>query len=461
MVNRNRFEHIAGLRTGAYIRVSHEEQVKHGYSLDAQRENLEQFIKENRLKLVDFYMDEGISARKNPQKRKEFKRMITDVEAGNLDLIIFIKLDRWFRNIQEYYIAQQILEKNNVQWVATMEDYDTTTASGRLNLNIRLSIAQDEADRTSERIKFVFENKLKNKEVITGACPLGYKIENKHYVIDEETAPIARAVFDEYNDRQSKRKTLDAIYARFGMKLCARTVDRIIKNRLYIGEYKGIPDFAPALIDKNFFDEVNALFEKRSIRLNRTGRIFIFSGLIVCKECGRRLQASSTKYFNQQGQQCILIYRCAKHFVDNSCNNNRTVNEKKLEAYLLENVRPLLEQHVKYLVSKTKEAPAVNDGAKIKRRMEKLKELYVADLINIDDYRKDYEECQEALDHIEAQKNKAMAPDKIKAAEKFLSMDFETIYASLTREEQQQFWRKVIDKIIFDPETRDFSIIFL
>lgn len=58
-------------------------------------------------------------------------------------------------------------------------------------------------------------------------------------------------------------------------------------------------------------------------------------------------------------------------------------------------------------------------------------------------------------------KNKAMAPDKIKAAEKFLSMDFETIYASLTREEQQQFWRKVIDKIIFDPETRDFSIIFL
>ena len=148
MVNRSRFEHIAGLRTGAYIRVSHEEQVKHGYSLDAQRENLEQFIKENRLKLVDFYMDEGISARKNPQKRKEFKRMITDVEAGNLDLIIFIKLDRWFRNIQEYYIAQQILEKNNVQWVATMEDYDTTTASGRLNLNIRLSIAQDEADRT-------------------------------------------------------------------------------------------------------------------------------------------------------------------------------------------------------------------------------------------------------------------------------------------------------------------------
>ena len=231
MVNRSRFEHIAGLRTGAYIRVSHEEQVKHGYSLDAQRENLEQFIKENRLKLVDFYMDEGISARKNPQKRKEFKRMITDVEAGNLDLIIFIKLDRWFRNIQEYYIAQQILEKNNVQWVATMEDYDTTTASGRLNLNIRLSIAHDEADRTSERIKFVFENKLKNKEVITGACPLGYKIENKHYVIDEETAPIARAVFDEYNDRQSKRKTLDAIYARFGMKLCARTVDRIIKNR--------------------------------------------------------------------------------------------------------------------------------------------------------------------------------------------------------------------------------------
>lgn len=461
MVNRNRFEHIAGLRTGAYIRVSHEEQVKHGYSLDAQRENLEQFIKENRLKLVDFYVDEGISARKNPQKRKEFKRMITDVEAGNLDLIIFIKLDRWFRNIQEYYIAQHILEKNNVQWVATMEDYDTTTASGRLNLNIRLSIAQDEADRTSERIKFVFENKLKNKEVITGACPLGYKIENKHYVIDEETAPIATAVFKEYNNRQSKRKTMDAVYAQFGMKLCARTVDRIIKNRLYIGEYRGIPDFAPALIDKAFFDEVNALFKKRSIRNNRTGRIFIFSGIIICKECGRIMQGCTTSYYNQQGRREIISYKCGKHYLDNSCDNSKTVNEKKLEAFLLNNIRSLLEQHVNYLVTKAREAPTNNDGAKIKRRMDKLKELYVADLIDIDDYRKDYGECQQALSEITAQKNKAQCPDKLNAAKQFLNMDFESIYDALSQDERQQFWRKVIDKIIFDPETRGFSIIFL
>ncbi|MDO5433357.1 recombinase family protein [Eubacterium sp.] len=458
---RNRFEHLAGLRTGAYIRVSHEEQVKNGYSLDAQRENLQQFIKENRLKLVDFYMDEGISARKNPQKRKEFKRMISDVEAGNLDLIIFIKLDRWFRNIQEYYIAQQVLDKNNVQWVSTMEDYDTTTASGRLNLNIRLSIAQDEADRTSERIKFVFENKLKNKEVITGACPLGYKIENKHYVIDEETAPIARAVFKEYNDRQSKRKTMDAIYAQFGMKLCARTVDRIIKNRLYIGEYHEIPGFAPALIDEDFFNEVNALFEKRSIRNNRTGRIFIFSGLITCKECGCNYQGASVKYHNQQGPQVILHYRCAKHYLDNSCGNNKTVNEKKLETYLLKNIRPLMEQHVDYLIKKAKETAPKNDGTKIKRRMEKLKELYVADLIDIDDYRRDYEECQQALSKIEAQKNKALSPDKIDAAKKFLSMDFEDIYDALSREERQMFWRKIIKKIIFDPETRTYNVLFL
>jgi DNA invertase Pin-like site-specific DNA recombinase len=60
--------------------------------------------------------------------------------------------------------VQTILEKNNVNWIATEEDYDSTTANGRLHLNIKLSIAQDEADRTSERIKFIIAAKKANSK---------------------------------------------------------------------------------------------------------------------------------------------------------------------------------------------------------------------------------------------------------------------------------------------------------
>ena len=68
-------------------------------------------------------------------------------------IILVTKLDRWFRNIGEYYKVQEILEAHNVSWKTIYEDYDTSTAAGRLKINIMLSVAQDEADRASERIK--------------------------------------------------------------------------------------------------------------------------------------------------------------------------------------------------------------------------------------------------------------------------------------------------------------------
>ena len=176
-------------RVFLYIRVSTEEQAIHGLSIEAQTAALEEWARANRHKVVGIYIDAGISARKPASKRPELQRLLDDVRAGAGELIVFTKLDRWFRNIAEYYKVQEVLEKNHVDWKTIHEDYDTTTASGRLKINIMLSVAQDEADRTGERIKAVFENKIKKGEVISGKVPLGYKIEGKKLVPDPETAP--------------------------------------------------------------------------------------------------------------------------------------------------------------------------------------------------------------------------------------------------------------------------------
>ena len=137
------------LRTAIYVRVSTEEQKIHGLSIEAQTEALDEWAKEHGVKVVGHYNDAGISARKKHTKRPERIRLLEDVKAGRVDLIVFTKLDRWFRNIAEYYKVQEILEANNVNWKTIHEDYDTSTASGRLKINIMLSVAQDEADRTS------------------------------------------------------------------------------------------------------------------------------------------------------------------------------------------------------------------------------------------------------------------------------------------------------------------------
>ena len=153
------------IRAALYPRVSSEEQVLHGHSLQAQEDALIDYANAHNMKIVGIYRDEGNSARKPALKRPVMLELLDDVKAGKIDRILFIKLDRWFRNVREYHKVQAILEEHNVTWQATQEDYSTATADGRFKVNIMLSVAENEADRTSERIRFVMASKLKRKEV--------------------------------------------------------------------------------------------------------------------------------------------------------------------------------------------------------------------------------------------------------------------------------------------------------
>lgn len=90
-------------RTALYIRVSTQEQAIHGLSIEAQRANLEDWAKWNRKEVVEIYAGEGISARKKASKRPALQRLLREVKTGKVDLIAFTRLDRWFRNIAEYY----------------------------------------------------------------------------------------------------------------------------------------------------------------------------------------------------------------------------------------------------------------------------------------------------------------------------------------------------------------------
>ncbi|MDO4710907.1 MAG: recombinase family protein [Peptostreptococcaceae bacterium] len=249
-------------RAALYIRVSTDEQAKEGYSLDAQKKHLINYAKNNNFEIVDIYSDEGVSARKSYKKRREFVRLIADVQAGKIDIILFINLDRWFRNIADYYKIQEILDKYGVGWRATTEHYDTTTANGRLYVNIRLAIAQDEADRSGERIKFVFERKISDGEVVSGSLPLGYKIENKRIVIDPEKAVIVRELFRNYIALGSKRAAMLKVQKDFGCKLSYSSVLAYFKNTLYVGKYRDNPTYCPPIVDQEVFDRVQKMSEK-------------------------------------------------------------------------------------------------------------------------------------------------------------------------------------------------------
>ena len=120
----------------AYVRVSHQEQKLHGLSLDAQKMKLTEYAKKNNMKIVEWYCDEGVSGRKLIKNRPELQRMIIDAEKGDFTRVLFIKLDRFFRSVGEYHETMKRIAP--VLWTATEEEYDLTTANGRMLVNMKL-----------------------------------------------------------------------------------------------------------------------------------------------------------------------------------------------------------------------------------------------------------------------------------------------------------------------------------
>ena len=184
-------------RAALYIRVSTEEQAKHGYSLAEQEHDLRQYAEQHGYIIIGIYADEGISARKALSRRKALQRLLDDVRTGVVNIIIFKCLDRWFRNVRDYYAVQDILDQHGVLWECSQEAlFNTTTTNGRLMLNLKLSLAQHESDQTGDRVRYIFEGRRRDGKVTSGAIPDGYMIdEDKHIQIDKHTAPMIRAMF--------------------------------------------------------------------------------------------------------------------------------------------------------------------------------------------------------------------------------------------------------------------------
>lgn len=445
------------LRAALYVRVSTEEQVLHGYSIEAQRQALTEYAQKNNLHIVDYYVDEGQSARKSYNKRKEFLRLLDDVKAGNLDIIVFIKLDRWFRSIRDYYKIQDILEKHNVNWRTIHENYDTSTASGRLHINIMLSVAQDEADRTSERIKFVFANKVQSGQVITGNMAFGYRIENKKLIIDPKDAEIVKDVFGYYLLRQSKYATITYIKEKYGVTLHHNSLSRMLTKRIYLGEYRGEINYCEAIIERNVFEAAQEII-KSNIRTGKTQMIYIYTGLLRCPVCGRNLASAKTKTSEHVYN---VHYRCNGRYQDRTCTFSRMIGEKKLDAFLLANIEQQIKNYiVEYEIKcKSISKPRSTDREKLLKKLEKLKDLYLDDLINKETYKQDYEVLTTKINALNEKKISPIKVD-INALQSFLGKDLNRIYAELTRSEKQALWRSIIKEIHFDLNTLRPTIFF-
>lgn len=448
-------------RAAIYIRVSTEEQTVNGLSLEAQKEALINHAKERGYRIVDIYADEGITARKQIKNRKELQRLLADVKKDKIDVILVTKLDRWFRNIKDYYTVQDILEAHNCNWRTIFENYDTSTASGRLHINIMLSVNQDECDRTSERIKAVFKHKRENKEVCSGNVPYGYYIdENKHLQIDEGKAKEIQDTFNHYELHNNVMQTKQYLSDKYGYISYTATRNRLTKET-YTGTFNGIKDFCPAIISAKQYKNVQRLIDmnKKEYKPKKPQEEYIFSGMLRCKVCGTAFNSNRT----YRNGSCYKFYRCQKHKREKSCTNQYTISEKGiLETYLLNNIKEELKNYkVSYEVKKASIdiSDISSQLTKCRNKLEKLKDLYLDDLIDKDAYKAEYARLNNMIADLEKQMDNDSDMD-IDTVDTILNMDFESIYNTLQPNEKRYIWQSIIDYIEIGTNRDDITIHF-
>lgn len=397
-------------RAALYMRVSSTKQVKEGDSIPAQRDALTKYAKEKGYSIAGEYLDDGVSGTR--ADRDELSRLLDDVKAGKIDIILITKLDRLYRNIKHYLNMMEVLDKYHVGWLAIWESiYDTTTPQGRLIVNQMMSIAQFEAENTGQRIRQVQAYKLSQKEVISGTTTAGYRIENKHLVPDEN-AEYVKAAFEMYSACGNINEVMREYGHKYGMPGSKPAFRRMLMSPLYKGEhYTGIKDFCPAIVSADLWEDV-----QRKLKMNikkSQKETYIFSGLLICAECGRRMGGNTRR---RKRGNCYTIthdYRCTGYYarLPKQCINRKVATEKVIERELITRIKPMIQSRIlQYEIEEGQKDRTPEQITATERKLDRLKTLYIDGLIDLDTYKADRAVLIDRLDNLQrkaAQRRKA------------------------------------------------------
>lgn len=464
-------------RVACYVRVSTQEQKMYGISLDAQRDTLKRYAEEHGLVIVGWYEDEGVSGRKLIKRRPALQRMLNDAQKGMFDRIIFIKLDRYFRSVGEYYECQKILDINKVTWTATEERYDLTTASGRYWVTQKLAMAEYEADNTGERIKLVNEYKVRTGRPLTGSAnqSFAYTVEKdndgiKRVVIDQKTKPAAIDYINHVLVHHNKKKAYEYVRDKHNITVSYNAMARMLKDKKLYGYYRGNPNYCEPLIDEHTWEKLQRITQN-NVKETNTRRVYLFTGLIPCPVCRRKMagtynkvstQKRGDKIYRYERQYEYRAYRCVGYSVAKDCTYKRRANEDKIEASLLEKFNSLVNEYVKSCqIEDAREASshAAELIKSLQSERERLNRIYRKGDMPDAEYDREYDRLTERIKNAESALKPIEARDLSKY-EKLLQSDWKELYGALTKENKRSFWRTYVKEIVLDDSGQLKDVVF-
>ena len=202
------------VRCAIYTRKSTEDGLEQEYnSLDAQYDACTAYALSQRHEgwtvVKDRYDDGGFSG--GTLERPGLKRLLADIEAGMVDIILLYKIDRLTRSLSDFAKIVEILDRKSASFVSITQSFNTTTSMGRLTLNMLLSFAQFEREVTGERIRDKIYASKRKGIWMGGPVPLGYDVIDRKLVVNEPEAEQVRHIMQRYLEVASVPELVDLL----------------------------------------------------------------------------------------------------------------------------------------------------------------------------------------------------------------------------------------------------------
>lgn len=326
------------------------------YSSDRQREESIEgqlkvcydYAEKEGYNVIDTYIDRALSAKTD--NRPKFQQMIRDSGKKQFQGIIVYQLDRFARNRADSAKYRTILNKNNVKLFSANENI-SDNASGILLESVIEGLAEYYSVELSEKVTRGMNVNAEKGLYNGGVTPLGYKIENHKYVIDEEKAPIVKEIFTKYANGERIVDICKDLNSRGltnaqGTEFKANSFSTLLKNRRYLGLYiykgKETPNIVPQIIDEELFNKVAEKLAKNKLSpaRARAKAEYILTTKLFCGYCKEMMVGHSSNKVSKGGV-IYNYYKCKNSGRKKSC-HKKMVMKDYIEDVVINECRKLL-----------------------------------------------------------------------------------------------------------------------
>ncbi len=443
------------MKVFAYVRVSTEEQAEKGNSLNEQQERLTAYCKVMDWEDPVWYIDDGYSAKDT--RRPKMTMMLDDVKhTPGAGVVITTKLDRLSRNLFDILSLSNYFDKHNFSYVSATESFDTSTAAGRLTLQVLGMVAEFERERNSERVRdnmLSMARKIMSDKTITRPC-FGYDVINGVMTINLEEAIVLRKMADMAdtgagaraiakwlnNEEKSLTKDGNEWHEKIVRELLQR--ETLIGNFVYNKTYKKgsrvikrpeeewiiVENHHDPILDHEQFKRIKKMFEgRKSIGRHISEDRYLLSGLVKCGHCGASMNGKVDRNYSKRLGRENIHYRyiCDGYLKRANCFHH-VVNRDALEGLIIKRIHEAADcapGKLQLVVASPKKDTLERESImtklnKLDQKLQKQLEAYEDELISKGDLRKAKERVEndrqrltealkaidEGIDHYEQRK---------------------------------------------------------